>query len=107
MVSLIPEGEPIPEFKGIRATELSLIKLEQVLNSYADNIPLGMVDGNDDFRISIAGAQEKTALLKLDERWYIPQGATPTTHIIKLPIGEIRTQDSVLDLTTRVDNELV
>ncbi|MBC5853251.1 type II toxin-antitoxin system HipA family toxin [Vibrio metschnikovii] len=106
-ITLIPEGEPIPEFRGISATELSLAKLEQVLNSYSDNIPLGMVDGNDDFRISIAGAQEKTALLKLDERWYIPQGATPTTHIIKLPIGEIRTQDSVLDLTTSVDNELV
>lgn len=46
-ITLTPEGEPIPEFKGIRATELSPIKLEQVLNSYADNIPLGMVDGND------------------------------------------------------------
>ncbi len=31
-----------------------------------------MVREEDDFRISIAGAQEKTALLYLDDRWYLP-----------------------------------
>ncbi|QUJ69267.1 type II toxin-antitoxin system HipA family toxin (plasmid) [Photobacterium sp. GJ3] len=106
-ITLIPEGQPIPDFKKISATELTAARLEHVLNAYTDNIPLGMVDGNDDFRISIAGAQEKTALLKRHDRWYIPNGLTPTTHIIKLPIGEIRTQSSVLDLTTSVDNELI
>jgi serine/threonine-protein kinase HipA len=43
--------------------------------------------GNDDFRISLAGAQEKTAFLWHNEQWCVPLGATPTTHIFKLPLG--------------------
>ena len=41
----------------------------------------------EDFRLSIAGAQEKTALLLHEGRWCAPHGATPTTHIFKLPLG--------------------
>lgn len=44
-------------------------------------------EGWDDFRISIAGVQEKTALLRVGGRWHRPLGATPTTHILKLPMG--------------------
>ena len=46
--------------------------------------PLGLGD-DQEFRISIAGAQEKTGLLLLDGRWHVPHGATPTTHIIIKP----------------------
>ena len=42
---------------------------------------------DDDFRISIAGAQEKTAFLRHHGKWCRPLGATPTTHIFKLPLG--------------------
>ena len=58
---------------------------------------------NTDFRISLAGAQEKAALLRYRNKWYEPLGATPTTHIIKLPIGHI--EHSGIDLTNSVDNE--
>ncbi|EFA1956911.1 autotransporter outer membrane beta-barrel domain-containing protein [Escherichia coli] len=58
-----------------------------------------------DFRISVAGAQEKTALLRIGNDWCIPKGITPTTHIIKLPIGEIRQPNATLDLSQSVDNE--
>lgn len=58
---------------------------------------------DDDFRISIAGAQEKTALLQLDGKWCIPQGATPTTHILKLPLGLVGGMG--LDLRESVENE--
>ena len=34
---------------------------------------------------SLAGAQPKTALVYDGERWGIPSGATPTTHILKPP----------------------
>lgn len=43
------------------------------------------LDG-DEGQFSLAGAQAKTALLREDDRWGIPQGATPTTHILKPPI---------------------
>lgn len=46
---------------------------------------LGM-QRDEDFRISIAGAQEKTALTYWQEQWYKPIGTTPTTHIFKLPL---------------------
>lgn len=39
----------------------------------------------DHGQFSLAGAQPKTALLYDGERWGIPSGATPTTHILKPP----------------------
>lgn len=42
--------------------------------------PLGIEDDGD-FRISIAGAQEKTALLWRNSHWNVPLGTTPTTHM--------------------------
>lgn len=47
-----------------------------------DSTPLG-VNAENDFRISIAGVQEKTAFLKVDGKWQLPMGATPTSHIFK------------------------
>jgi serine/threonine-protein kinase HipA len=56
----------------------------------------------DCFRVSLPGAQEKTALLKRDGVWQRPIGATPTTHILKLPMG-INAQR--IDLSTSIENE--
>lgn len=61
--------------------------------------PLGM--DKRDFRISIAGAQEKTALL-WDNGWCLPVGMTPTTHIIKPQIGKL---PNGLDMSASVENE--
>jgi serine/threonine-protein kinase HipA len=57
----------------------------------------------DDFRISIAGAQEKTALLRVGDQWHLPGGATPTTHIFKLPLGLVGNMRA--DMTESVENE--
>ena len=46
-------------------------------------------DEQEDFRISLAGAQEKTALFGMAGAWFRPHHATPTTHIFKLPLGII------------------
>jgi serine/threonine-protein kinase HipA len=59
---------------------------------------------NDCLRLSIAGAQEKTALLWHEGQWLIPHGSTPTTHIFKLPLGHIGI-DRRLDLSSSVENE--
>lgn len=50
--------------------------------------PLGMTLEEEEFRISIAGVQEKTAFLRVDEKWHVPMGATPTSHIFKPPIKD-------------------
>lgn len=39
-------------------------------------------------QFSLAGAQAKIALLKLDDGWAIPSGRIPTTHILKPPGGD-------------------
>lgn len=39
----------------------------------------------DNGQFSLAGAQPKTALLQSGERWGIPSGRIPTTHILKPP----------------------
>ena len=49
--------------------------------------PLG-VSAHDDFRISIAGVQEKTAFLKIDGQWQLPLRSTPTSHIFKPAMRE-------------------
>ena len=63
--------------------------------------PLGMGE-DEDFRISIAGAQEKTALLRKDGRWFKPTGTSATTHILKPQIGQL---PNGIDLSNSVENE--
>jgi serine/threonine-protein kinase HipA len=41
----------------------------------------------DTGQFSLAGAQPKTALLWQNDRWGIPSGRIPTTHILKPPTG--------------------
>ena len=103
-VTLLPVDEAI-NAAGMTWEKLSEHKLETVLSAYKSDIPLGMINEESDFRISVAGAQEKTALMKMGNDWCIPKATTPTTHIIKLPIGEIRQPNATLDLSDSVDNE--
>jgi serine/threonine-protein kinase HipA len=42
----------------------------------------------DEGQFSLAGARPKTALMLDDGRWGLPSGRTPTTHILKPPMGE-------------------
>lgn len=42
----------------------------------------------DTGQFSLAGSQPKIALVERDGRWGIPEGRTPTTHILKPPTGE-------------------
>lgn len=63
--------------------------------------PLGITEEKN-FRISLAGAQEKTALLYRDGQWYKPRGTTATTHIFKPAIGRL---SNGMDLTESAENE--
>ena len=74
--------------------------IEMLLKSLAQ-APLGLTR-DDDFRISIAGAQEKTALLRIDGQWIKPHGTTPTTHLFKTQIGKL---PNGIDFSNSVENE--
>lgn len=68
--------------------------------------PLGLTADNEAFRISLAGAQEKTALLRVDSAWRLPRGVTPTTHILKPQIGVRPFGLGIeIDLSDSVENE--
>jgi serine/threonine-protein kinase HipA len=99
-IQLLPEGD-IPEgVRDIGCEALSAGDVEKILDDTLA-APMGQQDAGD-LRISIAGAQEKTALLWHADAWQRPLGATPTTHIFKLPLGMI---PQGIDLSTSVENE--
>jgi len=87
----------------LQAEPLTDAQVAEVLRGTTTPHTLGLVANEDDFRISIAGAQEKTALVQVDGQWCLPRGATPTTHIFKLPLGLIGGMK--LDMTHSVENE--
>jgi serine/threonine-protein kinase HipA len=85
-VQLLPP-DTIPESPyTVQAEALNEIDVERILANTVSSTP-AYGDSSDNFRISIAGAQEKTALLWHRKRWHRPLGSTPTTHILKLPLG--------------------
>lgn len=91
------EFKPATKPKG---TEVSDKEIAARLRNLSIN-PLA-ASADEDFRLSIAGAQEKTAFLKLNGKWHIPHNATPSTHIFKPQIGAIRPGFSFSD---SVENE--
>ena len=99
-LQLIPEDHKV-DVRKVEAEPLKDADIATILKSYR-TMPLGMREDKD-FRISVAGAQEKTALLKLADKWHLPLGTTPTSHIFKLPIGHI--EHSGMDLSDSVENE--
>ena len=42
-----------------------------------------LIKADDKLRLSLAGAQEKLALAKLDGKWYLPLNGASSTHILK------------------------
>jgi serine/threonine-protein kinase HipA len=99
-LQFLGEGEEPTPVGSVLATPVSDDEISQLLANLAA-APLGM-EADDAFRISIAGAQEKTALLWWDETWQKPLGTTPTTHILKPQIGRL---PNGIDLSNSVENE--
>jgi serine/threonine-protein kinase HipA len=101
-VQLLPPGVGPEGWNRVDAEPLKDADVDRILVSVTSDTPLGQRD-EDGLRISIAGAQEKTALLCMAGRWYRPTGATPTTHILKLPLGLVGNMRA--DMTESVENE--
>jgi serine/threonine-protein kinase HipA len=101
-VQLLPPDQTPEGWDRIAADSLSEAGVEKTLREVTVNSPLGSEEQNE-FRISLAGAQEKTALLRMGGRWFQPKGATPTTHILKLPLGVVGNFQG--DFSDSVENE--
>ena len=98
-LQFLPDGIDPGKAGSIRAAPISDENIADRLSNLA-TAPLGIGDDRE-FRISIAGAQDKTALLHLKGKWHVPHGTTATTHILKPQIGD---RDG-RDLTHSVENE--
>jgi serine/threonine-protein kinase HipA len=101
-IQLLPEGIVPEGVFEIDAIPLDESQVETALLG-AVSLPSPSHEVEDEFRISIAGSQEKTAFLWHKGRWCKPRGATPTTHIFKLALGLVGGQQ--LDMTTSLENE--
>ncbi|MCM2503991.1 type II toxin-antitoxin system HipA family toxin [Aureimonas altamirensis] len=102
-MQFLPDGKlpgTVPDVKG---EPLSEDEIERILANL-EQAPLG-IEPDQEFRISVAGAQEKTALLFHEGRWMRPLGTTPTTHILKPQLGQIPTAFGMIDMKASVDNE--
>lgn len=101
-LQFLPEGiEPEPAGKVTGRA----VDDDYIAHKIADlkSAPLGM-DDDEEFRISLAGAQEKTAFLFWKNKWHVPHGTTPTTHIMKPQIGRL---PNGIDLSDSVENEFL
>jgi len=102
-IQLLPEEEEPTDVYGISGAELDSAAVAQQLRNTTSAFALGQRDDGADLRLSIAGAQEKTALLYRNGKWLLPHGSTPTTHIFKLPLGLVG--HMAADMRTSVENE--
>ena len=102
-LQLLPDDEVPAGFNRIEAEPLSDRGVEELIaGTLSSGRALGQKEDGD-FRISIAGAQEKTALLFHRGRWCRPLGSTPTTHLVKLPLGLVGHMQ--MDMQGSVENE--
>ncbi len=100
-VQLLPPDTVPSSVKRINGESLTAAEVAEELR--IARMPHVSRRRDDEFRISLAGAQEKTALLFHQGKWNIPYGSTPSTHIFKLPLGVIGRGQ--IDLSTSVENE--
>lgn len=103
-VQLLPEGVEPVGWNEIAGEPLNEHQVAELLRATPSQALLGLAPDDELLRISLAGAQEKTALLFSNNQWHRPLGATPTTHILKLPLGLVGGSRRV-DLSDSIENE--
>lgn len=103
-VQLLAEDEVPEGVETVQAEPLSEQDIERHLVDAVSPQKFGAArEPDDDFRISLAGAQEKAAFVRWGGQWCRPRASTPTTHIFKLPLGLVGGRQA--DFSTSVDNE--
>jgi serine/threonine-protein kinase HipA len=79
-LSLIPQGEPLPNYSAGSLEMLEEKRLAEVLKLLRERPLLG---GEEGVRLSLAGAQDKLAVCVIDGQIALPKDGRPTTHILK------------------------
>ena len=85
-LSLYPEGKTPPSLTKRDYEPLEEARLSTILGLLSQR-PLFV--GEKDVRMSLAGAQNKLAVVLINGHIALPKGSTPTTHILKPPMADI------------------
>lgn len=101
-LQLLPPDQAAPDIRQITGERPTSKGVSELLARSLGTTFAREEASDETFRISLAGAQEKTALLFRNGAWQRPTGATPTTHILKLPLG---VNPQGIDLSTSIENE--
>ncbi|MEL4180397.1 HipA N-terminal domain-containing protein [Roseateles sp. PN1] len=73
-LEILPQGAVSAGTTALQAEALNEAGVAQVLRGTTTSSTRGWAGETENFRISIAGAQEKTALLLRDGQWCLPRG---------------------------------
>ncbi|MCY4314611.1 MAG: HipA domain-containing protein [Roseovarius sp.] len=85
-MALYPQGQkPSEESKGIEVLDDE--RLKEILDLTGNRL---MLAGDDGFRLSLAGAQDKLSVGFENGRVHLVKGGAPTTHILKPIIENVR-----------------
>lgn len=76
-LTLLPPGQSVPAAAGLR--ELA----DEQLSERISTLPKHTLAAESPKRMSIAGAQHKLLVVLRDNQLFEPEGATPSTHILK------------------------
>lgn len=82
--------------------EISTDELDQLVTQRKSFLPFF-----GHYRPCISGTQRKTTLTKLNGKWYVPQGQSLSSHIIKYPMDAITQSNSVLNMSSSIENEFI
>jgi serine/threonine-protein kinase HipA len=102
-IQLLPPDKT-PALSRIEGRALSEHDVAEVLRAVVNPGSFNTMH-EEEFRLSLAGAQEKTALLLYEGVWHVPYGSIPSTHIFKLPLGKVGPFSVNLD--TSIENEWI
>ncbi|EGQ9271265.1 type II toxin-antitoxin system HipA family toxin [Vibrio parahaemolyticus] len=87
---------------GWEYREISASELNELVTQRKSFLPFF-----GEYRPCISGTQRKTTLTRLNGKWYVPQEKSISSHIIKYPMDAIVQNNSVLDMSSSVENEFI
>lgn len=94
-------SENLPDI-GWEYRELSISDLNELVTLRKSFLPCF-----GDYRPCVSGTQRKTTLMKTNGKWYVPQGTAFSSHIVKYPMDVITQSNSVLDMSSSIENEFI
>ena len=85
LISVVSEDEDVTAPNNYRINESNYQVLsENDLENMIKQLPQKpLIKSNSKLRLSLAGAQEKIALARFDNKWHLPINGAPSTHILK------------------------